>query len=128
MAGPKDSRTPEQYKEWLRKHRIAERKRLRTQKYGKEKVHILPWEERGSFPQTYSLTEAYYHPSGCICGSCVGRPYIKVIREQEGDKPVTTRGRRLPELPHRILLRLQAAEAEAQLKAVEPSTQPEEQD
>lgn len=80
MAGPKDLLTPEQYERWLTQHRMTEKARVHRLKLEDNPIKALPEEERGELPQTFSISEAYWHPLLCECGSC-NSTLSKVIKD-----------------------------------------------
>lgn len=113
------------YERW----RIVEQKRRWELMMLQNPIVLLEVEDR-VMPETTSLTEAFWHPLSCTCGSCEG-PFAKRAKEiRLSTKPVPPAVRslvtRLPQLPHQAQLRLLAVEAEARLREGVETSSPEE--
>lgn len=117
MAGPKDILSPEKYEHWLKQHRVAENRRIWKIKNEENPIKALPLEERGELPQTFSVLEAFWHPTSCECGGCIGdfAQQVKQIRLDMRPIPpaVKSATSRLPALPSlaQRLLRVAVEEA-----------------
>ena len=113
MVGMKE-KLGDNYERWYKRHRLVEQYRVWKKTMEEVSVPFLPDYER-ELPETYSLIEAFYHPSWCKCGSCVsplGLLMKKIHVDAHKEEP-WTRGPSslLPTPPDHLLPLLQDAAA-----------------
>ena len=113
MVGMKE-KLGDDYDRWYKRHRLVENQRVWRNTMKEVAVPFLPDYER-VLPETYSLEEAFYHPSWCKCGSCCG-PLGAIMKKLHVDhykEEPWARGASSPspELPDRLRPLLQAAAA-----------------
>lgn len=105
---------PEKYELWYRRHRLIENQRVWRKEMEANPLNLLPDYERAAPTDTYSLEQAFFHPIGCECGSCIdtlGRlikiAHLDYFKDQPWVRGVTSP---LPELPDQILDHLRSVE------------------
>ena len=109
-------RLGDKYDAWYKRHRVVENQRIWNKELEENPIRLVPEYEREMPEETYSLAQAFYHPIGCECGSCIdalGR-LIKVahVNYFKSEPWVRAASSPIPELPDRILRHLQAVEEE----------------
>ena len=109
-------RLGDKYDVWYKRHRVVENQRVWRLEMEANPMNKVPDYEREMPPETYSLEQAFFHPINCECGSCIdtlGR-LIKIVHLDHYKKMpwVRSASSQIPQLPHQILLHLQAVEEE----------------